>query len=178
MIGLERAGLARDGSGPVSFPDAIESVRNSAVPRARAVAHLAHEWLFTLEAGTGAGRAADSALAELCGYALTEDWPAEADPGDLQPARAIRRALADGRMAAREIAYVCVEGSGPRAAERAAHAFSRGLGRFAANAVMDFGSGAVATCIGALDRGDVRGAVALVMGRDGVNLALAFSRPR
>jgi hypothetical protein len=99
--------------------------------------------------------------------------------GDLQPARAIRRALANGRLNAREVGLVAVHAVGPRARERAQHAVARGLGRFAAGVATSFDDQAVAArCVTAIERGEVTAAVALTIDPVAGNLALAFGRPR
>ena len=101
------------------------------------------------------------------------------DTDDLQPARAIRRALADGVMSARDVGLVAVHAVGPRARERAEHAVARGLGRFAAGVATSFDDPAVADrCVAAIARGEVFAAVALTIDPVAGNLALAFGRPR
>jgi len=103
----------------------------------------------------------------------------EAGADDLQPARAIRRALADGGLNAREVGLAAVHAVGPRARERAEHAVARGLGRFAAGIATSFDDPAVAArCVAAIERGEVTAAVALTIDPVAGNLALAFGRRR
>lgn len=119
----------------------------------------------------------DAAVAELRGTAHTGSD--SHDTEDLQPARAIRRALAGGAMNAREIGLVAVHAVGPRARERAEHAVARGLGRFAAGVTTSFDDPRVAACcVAAIARGEVTAAVALTIDPIAGNLALAFGRPR
>jgi hypothetical protein len=102
-----------------------------------------------------------------------------ADAEDLQPARAIRRALADGGLGAREVGFAAVHVVGPRARERAEHAVARGLGRFAAGVTTSFDDPDVAArCVAAIERGEVTVAVALTIDPAAGNVALAFGRPR
>lgn len=98
-------------------------------------------------------------------------------PDELEPARAIRRALADKGLKARDVGLVAVWAIGALARERAELAVAMGLGRFAAGVTTVFDDpDPVARCAAAVGRGDVAVAVALVIGSDG-NHALAFSRP-
>jgi hypothetical protein len=115
--------------------------------------------------------------AELRGIARTTSDSLDVD--DLQPARAIRRALANGAMSAREIGFAAVHAVGPRARERAEHAVARGLGRFAAGVATSFDDPQVADrCVAAIERGEVSAAVALTIDPVAGNIALAFGRPR
>jgi 3-oxoacyl-(acyl-carrier-protein) synthase len=103
----------------------------------------------------------------------------DGDGADLQPARAIRRALADAGLNAREVGLVAVHAVGPRARERAERAVSRGLGRFAAGVAASFDDADVAArCVAAIERGEVSAAVALTIDPDAGNRALAFGRRR
>jgi hypothetical protein len=101
------------------------------------------------------------------------------DADDLQPARAIRRALADGGLSAREVGLAAVHAVGPLSRERSEHAVARGLGRFAAGVATTFDDPEVAArCVAAIERGDVTAAVALTIDPVAGNVALAFGRPR
>ncbi len=96
---------------------------------------------------------------------------------ELEPARAIRRALAAQGLKARDVGLVAVWATGPLARERAELAVALGLGRFAAGVTTVYDDpDPLARCAAAIARGDVAVAVALVIGPDG-NHALAFSRP-
>ncbi len=125
------------------------------------------------------GAPGNAAVAELRGFAHTTEGSRDAAEEDLQPARAIRRALADGALNAREVGLVAVHAVGPRARERAEHAVARGLGQFAGGVATSFDDPAVAArCVAAIARGEVTVAVALTIDLAAGNLALAFSRPR
>lgn len=164
----------------VPLIEAVAGIRAGSLDRA--LVEDGRSGAMLLEAGASARHRAASALVELRGLALTTRAADTDDPTDLQPARAIRRALADGRMSAREVGYAAVEAVGLDAGERAAHAVVRGLGRFASACALDIGDGAGpgagARCVRAIADGAASGAVALSLGADGVNVALAFSRPR
>ncbi|MEP7378957.1 MAG: hypothetical protein ABI725_05275 [Chloroflexota bacterium] len=98
-------------------------------------------------------------------------------PDELEPARAIRRALAAKGLKARDVGLIAVWATGPLALERAELAVTMGLGRFAAGVETVYDDpNPVARCAAAVARTDVAVAVALVIGPDG-NHALAFSRP-
>jgi hypothetical protein len=205
MIGSPAA-VATTGIKRLSLGDALGLIRVGKLDRAISEADPQGVLSVLLSAATGMRVEPGRALAELRGAARTQGLPADADPSDLEPARAIRRALADGQMHAREVDYVAVEAAGPGATERAAHAVTLGLGRYVAGALVAFtesatGSSVIAIALGGpaqtvLDQDDpaiarlvrqvrgrlgervVRGAVALSIRRDGRNLALAFSRPQ
>ena len=115
----------------------------------------------------------------LRGRAITDHDPLDAAGADLQPARAMRRALAYGGLRARDVGFAAVHASGPRARERAEHAVARGLGRFAGGVATSFDDPGVATaCISAIEGGGIGAAVALTIDPVLGNLALAFGRPR
>lgn len=96
---------------------------------------------------------------------------------ELEPARAIRRALAAKGLRARDVGLVAVWATGALARERAELAVAMGLGRFAAGVTTVYDDpDPVARCAAAVARADFAVAVALVIGPDG-NHALAFSRP-
>jgi hypothetical protein len=96
---------------------------------------------------------------------------------ELEPARAIRRALAAKGLKARDVGLVAVWATGPLAREQAELAVAMGLGRFAAGVATVYDDpDPVARCIAAVAGTDVAVAVALVIGLDGSH-ALAFSRP-
>ena len=102
----------------------------------------------------------------------------EGDAADLQPARAIRRALADGGFKARDVDLVAAWAAGPRARQRAEQAVARGLGRFAAGVTVVVDDSDVAgRCKAAIASGEAKLAVALTIDLDGVGVALAFGRP-
>ena len=116
--------------------------------------------------------------AELRGVAHTDELPTGADPENLQPARAVRRALADARMSAADIGYACASVPGDDAALGRA-ILDRGLGRFADAVTLEVGQDAVVRAVEAVASEDARviGAVALII-RPGLgNIALAFGRP-
>lgn len=115
----------------------------------------------------------------LRGHALTAHDPLDAAATDLQPARAVRRALANAGIHARDVGLVAVHAVGPHARERARHAVRRGLGRFSAGVATSFDDPAVADrCARAVERGEAAVAVALTIDPAAGNLALAFGRPR
>lgn len=98
---------------------------------------------------------------------------------DLQPARAIRRALAGGGFKARDVDLVVVWAVGPQARERAGQAVARGLGRFAVGVRTVFDEPDVAgRCATAIASSEATVAVALTIDVAGVGVALAFGRPR
>lgn len=127
-----------------------------------------------------AGRiASDGALAELRGFAIADEKAVGADPEDLQPARALRRALADGRMSAAEIGYACAFEFGSDSDARALAALERGLGRFAVATRLEVGSDPLVRCAMAVNGSDgsVGGALALIINPGVGSIALAFGRP-
>ena len=98
---------------------------------------------------------------------------------DLQAARAIRRALADKGLKAREVDLVAIWAAQPRARQVAALAVARGLGRFAAgvsNVVV--GPDPFARCASAIASGEAKVEVALMVDPVTGGVALAFSRKR
>jgi len=96
---------------------------------------------------------------------------------ELEPARAIRRALAAKGLKAREVELIAVWATGALARERAELAVTMGLGRFTdgVRAVFDEPD-PMAYCRTAVARGDVAVAVGLVIGPAG-HEAVAFARP-
>jgi hypothetical protein len=98
-------------------------------------------------------------------------------PDELEPARAIRRALAASGLKARDVGLMAVWATGTLARERAELAVTMGLGRFADGVATVFDEpDPFAYCSAAVARGDVAAAVGLVIGPDG-NEAVAFGRP-
>jgi hypothetical protein len=183
---------------------AVLAIRRGTLERAVASADRRDRFMLELASVSGLRHAGQTAAAELAGLAIS-DVAAAGDIADLQPARAIRRALADGRLGAADVDYVAVDTSGSRGYERAAHAAERGLGRFASGAVVDIREWAVARSViavalagaksvSSLTHGEVqleqlvesvrtrlagrsvRVAVALSIGERN-SLALAFGRP-
>jgi hypothetical protein len=126
-----------------------------------------------------AGRiASDGALAELRGFAIADEPAPGADPEDLQPARALRRALADGRMSASEIGYACGFELGSTSDSRAMGALERGFGHFAAAMILEVGPDPLVRCAMAIKSDpSIGGAVALVITPGVGSIALAFGRP-
>lgn len=106
---------------------------------------------------------------------MTNQSPSASD--ELEPARAIRRALAVKGLKAREVDLIAVWATGPLARERAELAATMGLGRFTdrVRAVFDEPD-PIAYCAAAVARGDVAVAVGLVIGPTG-HEAVAFARP-
>jgi hypothetical protein len=95
----------------------------------------------------------------------------------LEPARAIRRALAARGLKARDVGLIAVWTTGALARERAELAVSMGLGRFTDGVVAVFDEpDPITYCSAAVACGDVAVAVGLVIGPDG-NEAVAFGRP-
>ena len=204
------AAVAGDGIGPPapSLANAVGAVRSGACDRVTVKTGHGGEIEMQLEAEIPARRRGARILAELRGLALTETASGDADPDDLQPARAIRRALADGGMRAGEVEYASAETVGRADPQRELHAIERGLGRFAPAVVLDPGGLSVVRCVIAIaigrpssplafesDDSDiaalatsvrsrlatalaVSGAVALIINAAEGNLALAFGRPR
>jgi hypothetical protein len=98
-------------------------------------------------------------------------------PDELEPARAIRRALAARGLKARDIRLIAVWTTGTLARERAELAVAMGLGRFADGVTTIFDEpDPIRYCSAAVARGDVAVAVGLVIGPD-ANEAVAFGRP-
>jgi hypothetical protein len=98
-------------------------------------------------------------------------------PDELEPARAIRRALAAHGLKASEVGLIAVWATGPLARERAELAATMGLGRFTAGVTAVFDDpDPIGRCEAAVARGEVAAAVGLVIGQDG-NKAVAFGRP-
>jgi hypothetical protein len=96
----------------------------------------------------------------------------------LEPARAVRRALAAQNLKARDVELIAVWVTGALSRERAELAVTMGLGRFAdgVTAVYD-DPDPFARCAAAVAGGEVRVCVALVIDRDG-HRAQAFGRAR
>ena len=108
---------------------------------------------------------------------VTNESPQARD--DLEPARAIRRALAERGLKARDVGLVAVWATGAGAHGRARQAVTRGLGRFATGVVViDDDPDPFARCEAAVARGEVAVAVALSIDPVRGNRALAFGRPR
>jgi hypothetical protein len=118
----------------------------------------------------------DSALVELRGFARTLE---EETAGDLQPARALRRALADGRMNAAEIGYACAFEIGASQQARARDALERGFGRHAATIELETAQDPLVRCVNAIAGSgrSVGGAIALIITPGIGSIALAFARP-
>lgn len=131
------AAMTAAGAARLPLGDALDAIRRGQLGLAVVADARPEAFGLLLEAGASARRRAVIALAELRGHALTASRSPVDDPLDLQPARAIRRALANGRMSAREVGYIAAIGAGPGARERAAHAVARGLGRYAAGTAAD-----------------------------------------
>lgn len=107
---------------------------------------------------------------------MTDQSPQKDD--DLQPARAIRRALAASGLKARDVGLIAVWATGSRAREQSRTAVTRGLGRFAAGVatVLD-DPDPFARCATAVASGEVAVAVALTIDPVAGNVARAFGRP-
>lgn len=129
--------------------------------------------------------------AVLKGRATTRDGDegTGADPRGLQPARAIRRALADAAVKAAEIeaVYACyAESFNARARDRATASITLAFGRYAdgiavhlRRAVADGHMSAAlacARCVRAIASGQIGVGVAVVIGVGGTNSAVVFSR--
>lgn len=131
--------------------------------------------------------------AELRGWASTRDD--EESSGDdvrgLQPARAIRRALADAGVKAAGLDSVWAvfdDSAFPDARRRASDAVSLALGQHATGVAVHLrravGDGRMsamlntARAIGDIRGGDCRATVCVSIGLDGTNTALAFSATR
>jgi hypothetical protein len=100
-------------------------------------------------------------------------------PDELEPARAIRRALAARGLKARDVGLIAVWSAGALGRERAELAVAMGLGRFAerVSAVFD-DPDPFARCAAAVADGKVRVAVALVIDPAAGHRALAFGGSR
>ena len=107
---------------------------------------------------------------------MTAESPHGTD--ELEPARAVRRALAAQNLKARDVELIAVWATGPLSRERAALAVTMGLGRFAGGATAVFDDpDPFARCAAAVASGAVRAAVALVIDGDG-HRAVAYAAPR
>ena len=116
------------------------------------------------------------ARAELRGFAFAHERPHADDPDGLDPARTVRRALADGRMSAADIDYAVASAAGGR--DRAAAALRRGLGRFAATMTLEVAEEPLAIAAERIGRaGSAGGSVALVIQPGLGSIAVAFGRP-
>ena len=99
-------------------------------------------------------------------------------PDELEPARAIRRALAAQGLKARDVDLVAVWATGPLGRERAELAVSMGLGRFATNVTAVYDDpDPFARCAAAIAAGEATVAVALAIDAAGIGRAQAFGRP-
>jgi hypothetical protein len=97
---------------------------------------------------------------------------------ELEPARAVRRALAAHNLKARDVELIAVWATGALSRERATLAVTMGLGRFADHATAVFDDpDPFARCAAAVARGEVGAAVALVIDGAG-HRATAYGRPR
>jgi hypothetical protein len=104
---------------------------------------------------------------------VTDRSPSTGD--ELEPARAIRRALAARGLKARDVGLIAVWATGPLARERAELAVSVGLGRFTAGVTAVFDEpDPLSYCEKAVSTGAVAGAVALTIDSTGI-VARAFS---
>ena len=93
---------------------------------------------------------------------------------ELEPARAIRRALAAQNLKARDVELIAVWATGALSRERAELAVTMGLGRFAEGVTSVFDDpDPFARCAAAVAAGEARVAVALIIDRDGQR-ALAY----
>ena len=118
----------------------------------------------------------ESALVELRGFARASEEAQTA--GDLQPPRALRRALADARMNASDVGYACAFEFGSDSEARARAALERGLGRFSAATRLEVGSDPLVRCAMAIKSdASIRAAVALIINPGVGSIALAFGRP-
>jgi len=71
--------------------------------------------VFLLESFENAERRGQSVLAEICGFGATSDAGHVTDPSADGAARAMRMALDDAKLAARDIHYINAHGTGTRA---------------------------------------------------------------
>ena len=144
-----------------------------------------------LEIRLDAVRAGDRPCAVLKGRQTTRDGDegTGADPRGLQPARAIRRALADAGVKAPEIdaVYACYSGSAfAGARDRAMASITLAFGPYADGvavhlhrAVVDGHMSAAlacARCVGAIASGQIGVGVTVAIGVAGTNSAVVFSR--
>jgi hypothetical protein len=152
---------------------AIEAIRAGRAPRLTVGGGVQGDRLV-LEGGTVPQ---ETALVELRGFARASEEPHTA--GDLQPPRALRRALADARMSASDIGYACAFELGSSQQARARAALERGFGRYAATIELEVAEDPLIRCIGAItgSGGSVDGAIALIITPGGGSIALAFARP-
>lgn len=98
-------------------------------------------------------------------------------PDELEPARAIRRALAEAGFKARDVGLIAVWASGALGRERAELAVAMGLGRFATGVRTIFDDpDPFARCAAAIAGGEANVAVALVIDAAAGSRALAFGR--
>jgi hypothetical protein len=169
-IFVTRVGLAEAASNAVS---AIEQLRTGYWSRITIGDLLSSDCLY-LESGRVPPA---DALAELLGFARTVEQPQI--KGDLQPARALRRALADGRLRASDIGYACALERRAVDQARALHALERGLGRFAATIELETAEDPLTRAVAAVGRSGqpVMRAIALVIDPGVGSIALAFGRP-
>lgn len=108
---------------------------------------------------------------------VTAESPHAAD--ELEPARAIRRALAVAGFKAHDVGLIAVWASGANAREQADLAVAMGLGRFADGVTTVFDNpDPFARCAAAVARGEAQVAVGLVIDPAAGNRALAFGRAR
>jgi hypothetical protein len=98
---------------------------------------------------------------------------------ELEPARAIRRALAAAGFKARDVGLIAVWAGGTAGRAQAELAVTKGLGRFAdaITTVLDDPE-PFARCATAIARGEAEVAVGLVIDPVAGNRALAFGRSR
>ena len=100
-------------------------------------------------------------------------------PDELEPARAIRRALAARGLKARDVGLIAVWSTGTLGRERAELAVEMGLGRFAERVTAVFDDpDPFARCATAVADGKARVAVALVIDTDAGLRAQAFGGSR
>jgi hypothetical protein len=108
---------------------------------------------------------------------VTTGSPQAAD--ELEPARAIRRALAAQGHKARDVGLIAVWATGALARERAELAVAMGLGRFADGVTTVFDDpDPFARCVAAIAAGEAHVAVALVIDPSEGIRAQAFGRSR
>jgi hypothetical protein len=108
---------------------------------------------------------------------VTTESPGGAD--ELEPARAIRRALAARNLKARDVDLIAVWATGPLGRARAELAVTMGLGRFAAGVTVEFDDpDPFARCAAAVAHGKASVAVALVIDPGAGNRAIAFGDSR
>jgi hypothetical protein len=108
---------------------------------------------------------------------VTAESPQDGD--ELEPARAIRRALAVAGFKARDVSLIAVWATGPNARTLTEDAIARGLGRFASGAtkVVD-DPDPFARCYDAVGSGAAAVAVAAVIDPSTGTRALAFGKSR